>query len=101
MKRRPLQRVVRGRGRTAATHSEPQTGLRELVSYLARGLVDEPEAVAVTEVKREGESVLELRVAPNDLGNVIGRNGRTAKAMRTMLAAGVPAGEEAFLEILD
>jgi predicted RNA-binding protein YlqC (UPF0109 family) len=101
MKRRPQSRVVRGRGRPAP-HVEPQaTGLRELVSYLARGLVDEPEAVQVTEVKREGELVLELRVAPGDLGNVIGRNGRTAGAIRTLLAAGATPGERAFLDILD
>ncbi len=101
IKRRPRSRVVRGRRTLAAVQVEAPTGLCELVSYLAKGLVDDPGAVSVTELKREGESVLELRVAPGDLGNVIGKNGRTAKAIRTLLAAGSPEGSEAFLDILD
>jgi hypothetical protein len=101
MKRRPRDRVFRGR-RTPATHAEPASGLSDLVTYLARGLVDDPGAVQVAELKREGGSLLELRVAPADLGNVIGRNGRTAKAIRTLLALGAAhEGREADLDILD
>jgi hypothetical protein len=93
--------VVRGR-RTPATHAEPPaTGLRELVSYLAKGLVDDPAAVTVTEIKRENELVFELQVAPADLGNVIGKNGRTAKAIRTLLGAAATEGGAVFLDILD
>jgi predicted RNA-binding protein YlqC (UPF0109 family) len=56
----------------------------------------------VSELKREGGSLLELRVAPADLGNVIGRNGRTAKAIRTLLALGAAhEGRQADLDILD
>ncbi len=101
MKRRPRDRVVRGR-RTPAAQAEPASGLRDLVTYMAKGLVDDPGAVQVSELKREYGSLMELRVAPGDLGNVIGRNGRTAKAMRTLLALGAAReGREADLDICD
>jgi predicted RNA-binding protein YlqC (UPF0109 family) len=81
---------------------EPESGLREFVTYLAKGLVDDPGAVQVTELKREHGSMFELRVAPGDLGNVIGRNGRTAQSMRSLLAVTArQSGHEADLDIVD
>jgi predicted RNA-binding protein YlqC (UPF0109 family) len=59
----------------------------EIVEYLARRLVDEPEAVRVEEVEREGETVIQLHVAPDDVGKVIGRQGRIARALRTVVRA--------------
>jgi predicted RNA-binding protein YlqC (UPF0109 family) len=101
MKRRPRDRVFRGR-HTPAAATEAASGLRDLVLYLARGLVDDPSAVMVAEQRREGGSLFELRVAPGDLGNVIGKSGRTAKAIRTLLALGAAEeGGEAGLDILD
>ena len=58
---------------------------KELVEYVARTLVDNPEAVEVTEVEEDGETVIELHVAEDDMGKVIGRNGSVAKALRTLL----------------
>ncbi len=101
MKRRPRSKVVRGR-RTPAAPVEHETGLRELVTYLARGLVDDPSAVLVAEQRRAAGALFELQVGPGDQGNVIGRNGRTAQAMRTLLALAAPADKpEAVLDILD
>ena len=59
----------------------------ELVEYLARRLVDEPDAVRAEEVEREGDLVIELHVAPDDVGKVIGRQGRIARALRTVVRA--------------
>ena len=59
----------------------------ELVREIARALVDEPEAVEVDAVDREENTVLRLRVAPNDVGKVIGKQGRTARSVRTILGA--------------
>ncbi|MDR2504030.1 MAG: KH domain-containing protein [Deltaproteobacteria bacterium] len=61
--------------------------LRELVEYTAKSLVDKPEDVSVVEVEGEQTTVLELRVAKDDLGKVIGKQGRTARALRTILSA--------------
>jgi len=61
--------------------------MRELVTQIARALVDLPEAVVVEEVEREESTVLRLRVAPTDVGKVIGKQGRTARSMRTILGA--------------
>jgi predicted RNA-binding protein YlqC (UPF0109 family) len=61
--------------------------MKELVEYVARSLVNDPEAVRVTETERDGVPVIELRVAKADLGRVIGKEGRTAKALRAILAA--------------
>ncbi len=92
---------MRGR-RTPASQLEPTSGPRDFVVYLAKGLVDDPGSVQVSELKRESGSLLELRVAPVDLGNVIGRNGRTAKAIRTLLAlSAVREGREVELDIRD
>ena len=59
----------------------------EIVEYLARRLVDEPDAVRVEEVEREGETIIQLHVAPDDVGKVIGRQGRIARALRTVVRA--------------
>ena len=61
--------------------------MRELVEYIARALVDEADRVHVTEVEAERVTVIELRVAPSDVGKVIGKQGRTARALRTILTA--------------
>jgi predicted RNA-binding protein YlqC (UPF0109 family) len=61
--------------------------LKDLVEYVAKALVDEPEQVNVTEVEGERVTVIELRVAQTDLGKVIGKQGRTARALRTILNA--------------
>lgn len=76
--------------------------MRELVEYVARHLVTEPDAVRVTEAERGGERILELRVAKSDLGRVIGKEGRTAKAIRAILAAAAAhRHQRAVLEIVE
>jgi predicted RNA-binding protein YlqC (UPF0109 family) len=76
--------------------------LEELVAYLARGLVDKPDEVRVERVERDGATVLELHVAQEDLGKVIGRQGRVARALRTIVrASGARSNERALLEIVD
>ncbi len=75
--------------------------MEELVEYLARGLVDKPDEVNVERVERDGAIVLELRVAPDDVGKVIGRQGRIARALRTLVrASGARSNERALLEII-
>ena len=74
----------------------------ELVEYLVRRLVDEPDAVRVEEVERDGELVLELHVAKDDVGKVIGRQGRIARALRTVVRAAAARGERrVLLEIVE
>lgn len=76
--------------------------LKELIEYMARALVDNPEQVKVSEVLGEQTSVIELRVAKEDLGKVIGKQGRTARAMRTILnAASTKIRKRAVLEIIE
>jgi uncharacterized protein len=76
--------------------------MRELVTDIAKALVDHPEDVQVRAVEGEQVTVLELRVAPDDLGKVIGRQGRTAKSIRTLLgAAGMKLKKRFTLEILE
>jgi predicted RNA-binding protein YlqC (UPF0109 family) len=76
--------------------------MKELVEIVARGLVDRPEDVQVTEVEEDGATVLELRVDASDLGKVIGKRGRTARAVRTVLAAaGEKANRHLVLEIIE
>ena len=74
----------------------------ELVEYLARRLVDEPDAVRVEELERDGDTVLQLRVAPDDVGKVIGRQGRIARALRTIVRASATRREgRTLLEIME
>lgn len=76
--------------------------MKELVEMIAKALVDNPEQVVVTEVAGEQTTVLELRVAPSDLGKVIGKQGRTARSIRTLLgAAGMKLRKRFVLEILE
>ena len=76
--------------------------MKELVESIARALVDHPEQVQVRSVEGEQVTVLELKVAPDDLGKVIGRQGRTAKSIRTLLgAAGMKLRKRFTLEILE
>jgi len=76
--------------------------MKELVEFIARSLVDNPEQVEVHEVAGEQTSVLELKVAQPDLGKVIGKQGRTAKAIRTILAASsTKQGKRFVLEIIE
>jgi predicted RNA-binding protein YlqC (UPF0109 family) len=76
--------------------------LRELVEYMAKALVDEPDQVNVTEVVGERITIIELRVAPGDLGKVIGKQGRTARSIRTILnATATKLRKRAVLEILE
>ena len=76
--------------------------MKELVERIARHLVDLPEEVSVTEVEGEQTTVLELRVAEDDLGKIIGKQGRTARAVRTLMAcAGTKDDKRYLLEILE
>ena len=77
--------------------------MKELLEYLARGLVERPQDVHVEEVSEDdGSTVLELSVAEDDYGNVIGRGGRTAHALRTVVkAAAVKDGRRVFVDIVD
>jgi predicted RNA-binding protein YlqC (UPF0109 family) len=76
--------------------------MKELIDFIARSLVDEPDAVRVTSSERGGMTRIDLEVAPDDLGKVIGRQGRTARAMRTVLAAAAEkARRRAQLDIVD
>lgn len=76
--------------------------VKEVIEAIAKALVDTPDEVAVREVDGEATTVLELKVAPQDLGKVIGKQGRTARAMRTILrAAGMKQKKRFVLEILE
>ncbi len=80
-----------------------QTGdVRALIEQIAKGLADAPDQVSVNQVESEQATVLELKVGPNDMGKVIGKQGRTARAMRTLLgAAGLRFHKRFTLEILE
>ncbi len=76
--------------------------MKALIEYIAQSLVDNPDQVAVKELEGEKTTVYELRVGPGDLGKVIGKRGRTARSIRTILnAAATKAGKRAMLEILE
>ncbi len=76
--------------------------MKQLVEDIAKALVDVPEEVSVREVEGEQVTVLELKVAPSDLGKVIGKQGRTARSIRTILgAAGMKVNRRFTLEILE
>ncbi len=75
---------------------------KELVEYMAKSLVDDPSGVTVNIIEGEKSTILELKVAENDIGKVIGKHGRIAKAMRTILsAAATKQDKRVVLEILD
>ena len=76
--------------------------MKDLIGYIAQALVDRPEDVTVTEVEGNQTSVLELKVAKEDLGKVIGKQGRSARAMRTILsAASAKLKKRTVLEIIE
>lgn len=76
--------------------------MKDLVDMIARALVDKPEDVEVTEVEGEQTTVIELKVAKDDLGKVIGKQGRTARAIRTILgAASTKVRKRSVLEIIE
>jgi len=76
--------------------------MKDLIKYVAQALVDNPDEVTVTEVEGNQTSVLELKVAKEDLGKVIGKQGRTARAMRTILsAASAKVKKRTVLEIIE
>ncbi len=76
--------------------------MKELIYYIAQALVDQPDQVAVSEIEGNQTSVLELKVAKEDLGKVIGKQGRTARAMRTILsAASAKIRKRSVLEIIE
>jgi len=75
---------------------------KDLIEYIAKSLVDDPSAVSVQEVEGEKSTIIELRVAPSDIGKVIGKYGRIAKALRTVLSASATkTGKRYSLEILE
>lgn len=76
--------------------------MRDLLLFIAQSLLEYPDHVDVREITGDQTSVLELKVHPEDLGKVIGRQGRTAKALRTIInAAALKAGKKAILEIIE
>jgi predicted RNA-binding protein YlqC (UPF0109 family) len=76
--------------------------MKDLIAYIAKALVDKPEDVVVSEIAGEQTSVIELRVAKEDLGKVIGKQGKTARAMRTILsAASTKLNKRSVLEIIE
>ena len=75
---------------------------KDLIEYIAKSLVDDPSAVSVQEVEGEKSTIIELRVAASDIGKVIGKYGRIAKALRTVLSASATkTGKRYSLEILE
>ena len=82
--------------------SEQSGDVKVLLEQVTRALVDAPDLVSVNTVDEDGETILELTVGPNDLGKVIGKQGRTARALRALLsAASVKAHKRYTLEILE
>ena len=76
--------------------------MKELLTYIARSLVDDPDAVSVTQSETPVETVLELRVAPGDMGKVIGRQGRIAKEIRTLMrSVAQRQGKKISVDIVD
>lgn len=75
--------------------------MKELVEFIARSLVDNPDDVQVTETEEENSIIIELRVAPDDMGKVIGKQGKIAKSIRTLTkAAAAKAGKRVAVEIM-
>jgi len=85
-----------------ATGRRNRVELKDLVSYLAGSLVDEPDTVQVREIQNGDSVILEVSVAPDDMGKVIGRHGRVARAIRTVTkAAAARQGRRAMVEIVE
>jgi predicted RNA-binding protein YlqC (UPF0109 family) len=77
-------------------------GMKEFIEHIVRALVEHPDQISITEVEGTRTTVYELRVGEGDLGKVIGKNGQTAKSLRTLLtAAAARQGKRAVLEILE
>lgn len=75
--------------------------MKELIEYMAKSIVDLPDDVTVEEVTGHSSTIIELRVSPDDMGRVIGKQGRIAQAMRTLLkVASIRSGKRAVLEIV-
>jgi uncharacterized protein len=86
----------------APAEQDGSSPLRAVVEVIVRALVDHPDAVKVTESVRRGVNVIELRTAPGDMGKIIGRQGRTAAALRTLVAVTAERhGRKAQLDIKD
>ena len=76
--------------------------MKDLIAYIAKALVDKPEEVVVTEIEGQQTSVIELKVAKEDIGKIIGKQGRTAQAIRTILsAASTKMKKRSVLEIIE
>jgi uncharacterized protein len=76
--------------------------MRDFIEYIAKQLVDNPDAVSVVDEEKEGKIVFKLKVGEADVGKIIGRKGRTAQAMRVLLSAvAAKNGKRAILEVLD
>lgn len=76
--------------------------MREFIEYIAKQLVDNPDAVSIVDEEKEGKIVFKLKVGEADVGKIIGRKGRTAQAMRVLLSAvAAKNGKRAILEVLD
>ncbi len=79
-----------------------EVDMKSLIEQIAKALVDKPEEVSIAEVEGEKTSVFELRVAKDDIGKIIGKQGNTARAIRTIIsAAGTKLGKRCVLEILE
>ena len=82
--------------------SDEQTGIKELLELIVRALVDEPGEIVITEIAGEQTTVFEVRVSEDDRGKVIGKQGRTARAIRTILAsAGMKLRKRIVFEIIE
>ena len=89
-------------GMPGASSAATSPDMRLLIEYIAKSLVDAPDRVTVEQVQEDDTTVLELRVAAEDVGKVIGKQGRTARALRTILgAAGMKLHQHFSLEILE
>jgi hypothetical protein len=89
-------------GRKAPNQDVAMSELRDLIEYVSKSLVDMPEKVEVTEINGEQTTVIELKVDKSDLGKVIGKQGRTARALRTILnAASTKLRKRSVLEIIE
>ena len=96
-----VARLFRNAGILPAAKAAPPMSAKDLVEYVARSLVDDPEAVKVEVIREPEGTVIELHVAEDDMGKVIGRNGSVAKALRTLLkVTAARDGEAVSLEIL-